>query len=125
MIDHVIITVSEFERSKAFYDRALAALGMTATAEFPWGPSQARGVGFGGEDTSSLLSKVRRSSRRSMWRFVRRRGQRCKRFTAMRLLPAVATTARQSLVRNIMPTISAYVFDPDGHDIEAVCYEPE
>jgi len=50
MIDHVIVTVSDFDRSKAFYERALAPLGMTPTAEFPWGPAQARGVGFGRED---------------------------------------------------------------------------
>ena len=55
MIDHLIVTVSEFERSKAFYERALAPLGMTAKAEFPSGPPQARGVGFGGEDNELFV----------------------------------------------------------------------
>jgi catechol 2,3-dioxygenase-like lactoylglutathione lyase family enzyme len=43
MIDHVIVTVSDFDRSKAFYERALAPLGMAATPEFSWGATQARG----------------------------------------------------------------------------------
>ena len=50
MIDHVILTISDLDRSKAFYERALAPLRVTATPEFPWGSTQARGVGFGGED---------------------------------------------------------------------------
>ena len=38
MIDHIIFTVRDLDRSKAFYEKALAPLGMTATPEFPWGP---------------------------------------------------------------------------------------
>ena len=55
MIDHIIFTVSDLSRSKAFYEQALAPLGMKATPEFPWGPTKARGVGFGGEDKEFFI----------------------------------------------------------------------
>jgi catechol 2,3-dioxygenase-like lactoylglutathione lyase family enzyme len=43
MIDHTIFTVRNLSQSKAFYEQALAPLGMTAMPEVPLGPKQARG----------------------------------------------------------------------------------
>ena len=36
-IDHLVIRVREFERSKAFYDTVLGFLGFTADRLFRWG----------------------------------------------------------------------------------------
>ena len=65
MIDHVILTVSDLDRSKTFYERALAPLRMTATREFPWGPTQSRVLASEVRIRSFLSSKVCQSSRRS------------------------------------------------------------
>lgn len=46
MIDHDILTVGDLDRSKAFYEPALAPLRMSATPEFPRRPPRARGVGL-------------------------------------------------------------------------------
>ena len=40
MIDHIILTVSNFERSVAFYLKSLAPLGLTMTMDFKGGAGQ-------------------------------------------------------------------------------------
>ena len=126
MIDHLIVTVSDFGRSKTFYERALAPLGITVTAEFPWGPARARGVGFGGEDKEFFIVEgspikppihvaFRAATRAEVQAFHRE---------------ALAAGGRDNGAPEISPEhhadyFAAYVFDPDGHNIEAVCHEPE
>ena len=126
MIDHLIVTVSDVDGSKAFYERALAPLGMTATAEFPWGAAQARGVGFGGEDKEFFIVQgsaiqppihvaFRAATRAEVQAFHRE---------------ALAAGGRDNgapelSLEHHADYFAAYVFDPDGHNIEAVCHEPE
>lgn len=125
MIDHLIVTVSDLEQSKAFYTRALAALGMTATPEFPWGAARARGIGFGAEDKEFFVVEgtaikppihvaFRAATRAEVEAFYRN---------------ALAAGGRDNGAPALSPEhhadyYSAYVFDPDGHNIEAVCHEP-
>ena len=125
MIDHVIVTVSEFERSKAFYERALAALGMTATAEFPWGPAQARGVGFGGEDKEFFV--VEGSPVKPPVHVAFRAATRAEviAFHTEALAAGGGDNGAPELSsEHHADYFAAYVFDPDGHNIEAVCHEP-
>ena len=126
MIDHVIVTVSDFERSKAFYERALAPLRMTATPEFPWEATRARGVGFGGEDKEFFVVEgspikppihlaFRTATRAEVQAFHRE---------------ALSAGGRDNGAPELSPEhhaeyFAAYVFDPDGHNIEAVCHERE
>jgi catechol 2,3-dioxygenase-like lactoylglutathione lyase family enzyme len=126
MIDHVIVTVSSFDRSKVFYEQALAPLGMTASPEFRWGPTQARGVGFGADDKEFFVVEgstiqppihvaFRAPARAAVTAFHR---------------GALAAGGRDNGAPELSPEhhadyFSAYVFDPDGHNIEAVCHEPE
>ena len=126
MIDHLIVTASDFDRSRAFYERALAPLGMTATREFPWGLARARGVGFGGEDKEFFVVEgspiqppihvaFRVATRAEVQAFHRE---------------ALAAGGRDNGAPELSPEhhadyFAAYVFDPDGHNIEAVCHEPE
>ena len=125
MIDHVIVTVSDFDRSKTFYERALAALGMKATPEFAWGPTKARGVGFGAEDIEFFV--VEGSPTKPPIHFAFRSATRA----AVRAFHGAALSAggRDNGAPELSPEhhadyFSAYVFDPDGHNIEAVCHEP-
>ena len=122
MIDHVIVTVSDLAKSKAFYERALAPLAMKTTPEFPWGATGARGVGFGGEDIEFFVVEgspikppihvaFRAATRAEVQAFHRE---------------ALAAGGRDNGAPELSPEhhadyFSAYVFDPDGYNIEAVC----
>ena len=126
MIDHLIVTVTDFDRSKAFYERALAPLGMTATAEFPWGPTQARGVGFGGDHKEFFV--VEGSPIKPPIHIAFRAA------TQAQVVAFHSDALAAGGHDNGMPELSrehhadyfsAYAFDPDGHNIEAVCHEPE
>ena len=47
------------------------------------------------------------------------------RFTGRPWPPAAATTARRVLREHYHPDYyGAFVLDPDGHNIEAVCHDP-
>jgi len=55
MIDHIIISVSNLETSKAFYRKALAAIGYETSPEYISGSTKTKGVGFGGEDLEFFI----------------------------------------------------------------------
>ena len=55
MIDDLIVTVSEFETSRVFYQKALQPLGFKAPPEVCWGTNKARGVGSGAEDMECFV----------------------------------------------------------------------
>jgi len=126
MIDHIIFTVSDLSRSKAFYEQALAPLGMKATPEFPWGPAQVRGVGFGGEDKEFFI--VEGSPIKPPFHVAFRAATRAE--VKVFYAAAIAAGGRDNGAPELSPDhhadyFSAYVFDPDGHNVEAVCHEPE
>ncbi|HEX8680310.1 MAG TPA: VOC family protein [Chthoniobacterales bacterium] len=121
MIGHVIVAAGDFEQSKAFYTRALAALGMTATPEFPWGQRQARGVGFGGEDKEFFV--VEGSPIKPPLHVAFRAATRAE-LNAFHS-EALAAGGRDNGAPELSPEhhpdyFSAYAFDPDGNNIEAV-----
>ena len=126
MIDHLIVTVRDFDRSKAFYERALATLGMTPTEEFPWGATQARGVGFGGEDKEFFVVEGSAIAPPIHIAFRAATRAEVKAFHS----EGLAAGGRDNGAPELSPEhhadyFSAYVFDPDGHNIEAVCHQPE
>ena len=121
MLDHVTIGVSDIERSKAFYDRALHPLGIERL--------YAEGTGFAGY------------------------GRRGKAFFWIGLRPAIHTGTHVGFAASDRATVDhfhaaalaaggrdngppglrphyhpdyygAFVIDPDGHNIEAVCNHP-
>ena len=126
MIDHIIISVSNLETSKAFYDKALAAIGYKTSPEYTSGSTKTKGVGFGGEDLEFFIVQgpvikppfhiaFRVSSRAEVMAFYK---------------AAIAAGGRDNGAPALSPEhhadyFSAYVFDPDGHNIEAVCHEAE
>lgn len=125
MFDHVAITVSDFMRSKAFYLRALAPTGHSRLVEPPQGPGQPPTAGFCHEDGSDLWIRqgvattpamhlaFRVSSRAQVDAFYRE---------------AIAAGGRDNGAPGTRPQYhpsyyGAYVLDPDGHNLEAVCHE--
>ncbi len=122
MLDHVTIGVSNVAQSKEFYDRALRPLGITRL--------YAEGEGFAGygigrkaffwigrRDISQTGAHVAFAAqdRAVVDGFYRE---------------AIAAGGRDNGKPGIRPNYhpdyyGAFVLDPDGHNIEAVCHSPQ
>ena len=124
MIDHIGITVSDYEKSKAFYRAALAPLGYELLMEVAEAGSHA---GFGeagkpdfwigpGKRTAPKLHVAFRAKDRAAVRA----------FHEAALAAGAADNGPPGLREIYHPTYyGAFVLDPDGHNIEAVCHDPE
>jgi len=127
MLDHIGLTVSAFAPAKAFYDTALAPLGvsvmMQVTAEETGGPeflgygSDGRPyfwVGTGGPVTGSLHVAFTAKDRASVDAFY-----------AAAMSAGGRDNGPPGIRAHYHPNYyGAFVLDPDGHNIEAVCHAP-
>jgi catechol 2,3-dioxygenase-like lactoylglutathione lyase family enzyme len=128
MIDHVGFPVSDYARSKFFYEKALAPLGyalvMEVTAAQTESGSPAAGFGIGGKPDFWIggeggLSKplhvaIAANDRSAVDAFYR---------------AALAAGGKDNGAPGLRPQYhpnyyGAFVLDPDGHKIEAVCHVP-
>ena len=127
MIDHLSVVVRDYETSKAFYLQALAPTGHSRLAELPATPAgQRASAGFchadgsdfwisQGEPTTPIHIAFRVSSRAAVDAFYK---------------AAIAAGGRDNGAPGLRPHYhanyyGAFVLDPDGHNIEAVCHEAE
>lgn len=128
MIDHTGVVVSEFTRSKAFYATALAPIGYTLIAEFPasvTGHTDVAGFGEppkpdfwisrGQPNQPPIHVAFRASSRAEVDAFYE---------------AAMAAGGRDNGAPGLRPHYhpnyyGAFVLDPDGHNVEVVCHDPE
>lgn len=121
MFDHVGLTVKDLARSAAFYAAALAPLGIRKTLGFPGSAA------FGAEGRSSLWiseGQVEVARPRVHLAFTATRPQ-VESFYAA----ALAAGGSDNGAPGPRPhygehTYGAFVLDPDGHNIEAVCHDP-
>jgi catechol 2,3-dioxygenase-like lactoylglutathione lyase family enzyme len=122
MLDHVGFSVTDYERSRAFYERALAPLGVELLME----PVPGVG-GFGDEGKPYFWIGTRDPASRSELHVAFEVDDRetVDAFHAA-ALEAGGTDNGAPGVREIYhPTYyGAYVRDPDGNNIEAVCHRP-
>ena len=123
MLDHVGFNVSDYERSKAFYENALAPLGLTLLME----PVPGVG-GFGEGQKPFFWLDTRKSAAQSAIHVAFAAGTRAvvDDFHAA-ALEAGGTDNGAPGVREIYHPhyYGAYVLDPDGNNVEAVCHRPE
>jgi catechol 2,3-dioxygenase-like lactoylglutathione lyase family enzyme len=128
MIDHTGVIVSDFEKSKKFYSDALKPIGYTLLLEFPSSVTGGTNVaGFGepskpdfwiGEGTPNhpRIHVAFRARQRSLVDTFHR--------------AATAAGGKDHGAPGLRPQYhsnyyGAFVLDPDGHNIEVVCHEPE
>jgi catechol 2,3-dioxygenase-like lactoylglutathione lyase family enzyme len=128
MIDHTGVSVSDFAKSKSFYVKALAPLQYSLIVEFPAAVTGSADVaGFGeppkpdfwiasGTPNKPPIHLAFRVDRRALVNAF---------YTA-----AIAAGGRDNGAPGLRPQYhpnyyGAFVLDPDGHNIEAVCHEPE
>ena len=126
MIDHIGIPVSDYARSKAFYVSALSLLGYTLIMEVQQNEndSLAAGLGAGGKPDFWIggeggLDKpvhiaIAAKNRAAVDAFYK---------------AAMAAGGKDNGAPGLRPHYhpnyyAAFVLDPDGHNIEAVCHAP-
>ena len=127
MIDHLGITVSDFDASKTFYDKALAPLGasliMMVPAEYTGGVKVG---GYGREKPDFWLHEGKDAGPGRHYAFTARSRAEVDAFYKA----AMAAGGRDNGAPGLRPHYhanyyGAFVFDPDGNNIEAVCHGPE
>jgi len=119
MLDHVGFGVTDYQRSKAFYEAALAPLGITLLME--WSGAAA---GFGtGRKPFFFLESGRPVARPLHVAFAAGDRATVDRFHAA-ALAAGGTDNGAPGVRAIYHPhyYGAFVLDPDGNNVEAVCH---
>ena len=128
MIDHLGISVSDYERAKAFYAKALAPLDyslvMEVTAEQT---GHAPAAGFGANGKPDLWFGAEGAMNKPVHIAILAKD----RATVDAFYEAaMAAGGRDNGPPGIRPHYhanyyGAFVLDPDGHNIEAVCHAPE
>jgi catechol 2,3-dioxygenase-like lactoylglutathione lyase family enzyme len=126
MIDHTGIGVSDVRRSAAFYDAALGALGMRRVAQMPQGDG-ADGVGYGVEYPVFWIDRFHPHGARQHTAFTARSRAVVDAFHAA----ALNAGGKDNGAPGLRDTgtgyppgyYAAFVIDPDGNNMEAVCRE--
>lgn len=128
MIDHLGFPVADYTRSKAFYAKALAPLGYALVMEIGAEHTESKfpAAGFGADGTpdfwiggegglgGTLHVAIVATDRATVDEFHR---------------AALAAGARDNGPPGLRPHYhanyyAAFVLDPDGHNVEAVCHAP-
>ena len=120
MIDHFTLTVRDLARSRAFYEQALAPLGYAVKKAFP------EIVGFGDERKPYFWIKQGPPTQPMHLAFAAKSRAAVDAFHAA----ALAAGAEDAGAPGLRPHYhsnyyGAFVTDPDGHPIEAVCHAAE
>jgi len=119
VLDHVSLKVADYRRAEAFYDVALAPLGLTRL--FGDGETYA---GYGAERPFFWIGSDGRSGYAHVAFAVADRAS-VDAFHATALAAGGRDNGAPGLREHYHPTYyGAFVLDPDGHNIEAVCHAP-
>jgi catechol 2,3-dioxygenase-like lactoylglutathione lyase family enzyme len=127
-IDHTGINVSNFDQSKKFYAIALAPLGYRLLSEFDASVTGSESVaGFGTDDAADFwITNGNVNTPRIHIAFRAASRSQVQEFYAA----ALNAGGRDNGAPGLRPHYhadywGAFVLDPDGHNIEAVCHVPE
>jgi Lactoylglutathione lyase and related lyases len=128
MIDHLGITVSDFDRAKAFYDAAFAPLGASLLYTVPAEYTNGAKVGGYGHDRPVywLHEGTVPAGYRQHVAFTAGNRAEVDAFYAAAIAAGGTDNGPPGLRPHYHPNYyGAFVFDPDGNNIEAVCHAPE
>jgi catechol 2,3-dioxygenase-like lactoylglutathione lyase family enzyme len=128
MIDHMGFVVSDLARSRLFYTQALAPLGYKLLVDMSAAEVGVDGVGFGeppkpdfwiiggGMITSPRVHLAFRAATRAA----------VDAFYKVAIAAGGRDNGPPGLRQHYHPNYyGAFVLDPDGHNIEAVCHDPQ
>ena len=128
VLDHISLSVSDLAEAKAFYAAALTPLGFTVMMEFPasmTGTVDVAGLGTGGKPYFWLSASGKQTPATHIAFGVETRAEVDAFYEA-----ALAAGGTDNGAPGLRPMYhpdyyGAFVRDPDGHNIEAVCHNPE
>jgi catechol 2,3-dioxygenase-like lactoylglutathione lyase family enzyme len=131
MIDHLSFYATDFAKTKAFYEKALAPLGYAVVVEMvaEWDPAwpTRRYCGFGLPHKPCLwIAEVKEADRATPRHcaFVARDRAAVDAFHAAALAAGGKDNGPPGPRAVYHPNYyGAFVFDPDGNNVEAVCHE--
>ena len=127
MLDHVSVGVSDIDRSRRFYDAALRPLGLVRTVDFGRGSDYGAAPGsLGVEFTITRETNVRTPTPGAHVCFRAPSRTAVHDFHAAALRAGGRDDGLPGLrARYHADYYCAFVLDPDGHRIEAVCHAPD
>lgn len=124
ILDHIGYAVTDYARARSFYDAALAPLGIKQMMEFETDKGMLAGYGVAqpefwigeGAVPGGRIHMAFRASSRAM----------VDAFHAAALAAGGTDNGQPGLRPHYHPNYyGAFVLDPDGHNVEAVCHAPE
>lgn len=127
MLDHIGVDVSDLATSRAFYEAALAPLGYRVIQELSAEQTGANPiVMFGIEAPEFVIAEDKAPGLGNHFAFRAETRAAVDAFHAAALKAGGRDNGGPGLRPNYGPTYyAAFVFDPDGFNIEAVCHAPE
>ncbi|MGE0585127.1 MAG: VOC family protein [Flavobacteriaceae bacterium] len=128
MIDHVGFAVTDFEKAKAFYTQALAPLSIAPLMEL--GPEETGGdahAGFGADGKPFFwIGSGKRAANNVHIAFTARSRAEVDAFYKAAIMAGGTDNGEPGIREHYHPSYyGAFVLDPDGNNIEAVCHRPE
>jgi len=124
MIDHLSIGVSDLARAKPFYDAIMAALGAAVQMDFP-----PRAAGYGRDGKPSLwIAQPETGAALTGWghiALVAASRAQVDAFHAAGLAAGGTDNGAPGIRLHYHPNYyAAFIVDPDGNRLEAVCHQP-
>jgi catechol 2,3-dioxygenase-like lactoylglutathione lyase family enzyme len=127
MIDHTGILVTDWAKAKTFYDAIFAALGGSMLMEVP--TEYTGGVhvtGYGRDRPDFWLTEAPEAGPGRHTAFAARTRAEVDAFYAAAMASGGKDNGGPGLRAEYSPNYyAAFVIDPDGNNIEAVCHAPE
>jgi catechol 2,3-dioxygenase-like lactoylglutathione lyase family enzyme len=126
MLDHAGFPVSDYARSKAFYLQALAPLGYALVMEVQQHENDAPAAGFGANGEPDLWIGGEGGLQRPIHIAIAAQDRAA---VDAFYRAAIAAGGKDNGAPGLRPHYhpnyyAAFVLDPDGHNIEAVCHTP-
>jgi catechol 2,3-dioxygenase-like lactoylglutathione lyase family enzyme len=127
MIDHIGFPVSDYDRAREFYLKALAPLGYTLLMEVQQNEQDAKAAGFGKDGKPDFWIGGEGGLAKAMHVAILADSRAAvDAFYAAALAAGALDNGAPGIRAHYHPNYyGAFVRDPDGHNIEAVCHIAE
>jgi len=128
VLDHVTLSVADLDATKAFYGALLAPLGVNLVGEVSAEQSGTVAFsGFGvGRKGQLWIAETGRQTPETHICFRARSRADVRAFHSAGVAAGGKNNGAPGIRENYHPAYyAAFVIDPEGHNIEAVCFEPE
>ncbi len=126
MIDHCGVFATDWKKSKTFYDAAMAAIGASVLMEVPAEYTGGKGyAGYGREKPDFWVVEAAEAGPGRHYAFTARNHAEVDAFYAAAMGAGGRDNGKPGVRKDYHPNYyAAFVYDPDGNNVEAVCHAP-